>query len=304
MTNTESSSDPEKAERERLLKRTAELNQDEDFIAKLKDVAAAGKIALKANARIRLRFFLFRLNDISIFAVDVVRALRIASPDITRDRQIGAVRLLLENFDEIMPGVSSEQRKEITARFFGEMEAATLQKLSQYEKWACNQALIALFTVLETFFEEAVDAILIIEPKYLSEKTVTIREVLNPEGKSVVDDVRSKTVKAFAAEGLAKKFEFLENRLSMNKSDIFDWSLKTPEGARQLQNYDYNKLMSLNDNRNDVVHRDLMPISDIEELCGVANFFQSIVLNVTHLSARKFKVAIDFGFPPGAFSSV
>lgn len=108
----------------------------------------------------------------------------------------------------------------------------------------------------------------------------------------------------FGGLSLDKKLKYLEERLQLPIEEMFDWGrFKTPEAAARLRDWDHARLMRINGQRKDVVHRDVLRLSGVEELCDVAHFIQNLILSVGRLAKQKHGVYLDFGLGDGLLAS-
>lgn len=282
----------------RHAKTLEELNSDPDFVQKLKAFSEAAKAAQNFSA-IRIKRFLGRFTETSVFVKDMIEY-RKAVEEVAVEAKVRAMRQVLkDDISDIMPHMEDEQLAREFSRISSQIEVDIRKKVKRYDLWLINQSIVTLCTILDAFFDEAVDAALKKNPHLLynkqNSKQISLKEVIELEtSKQVSDHIRQKEVSSFSSQGLGKKLEYMKTKLGLTPSEICNWSYFNSEVQIELETWNLDTLREIYKNRNDIVHRDEKPYQTVDELCDIAHFFMRISLSTTFFLCKKFGISIDF----------
>ncbi len=271
-----------------------ELNSDPDFVQKLKAFSEAAKAAQNFSA-IRIKRFLGRFTETSVFVKDMIEY-RKAVEEVAVEDKVRAMRQVLkDDISDIMPHMEDEQLAREFSRISSQIEVDIRKKVKLYDLWLINQSIVTLCTILDAFFDEAVDAALKKNSYLLYNKQISLKEVIELEtSKQVSDHIRQEAVSSFSGKGLSEKLKYMKTKLELTPSEICNWSYFDSEVQIEFETWNLDTLREIYKDRNDIVHRDEKPYQTVEELCNIAHFFRCISWSTTFFLYKKFGIGIDF----------
>lgn len=272
----------------------AKLSSDPDFMQKFKDFSEAAKAAQNFSA-IRIRKFLGRFTETSVFVKDMIEY-RKAVEEVAVEVKVCAIRQVLKNdISDIMPHMEDEQLAREFSRISSQIEVDIRKKVKRYDLWLINQSIVTLCTILDAFFDEAVDAVMEKDPRLLYGKQVLFKKAIElGTSKQIGDYIRQKAVSYFSSQGLDKKIKYMNEKLELTPSEICNWSHFSGEVQTKFAAWNLETLRETYKERNNIVHRDAQPYQTIDELCDIAHFFVYISWSITFFLQKKFGISIDF----------
>ena len=272
----------------------AKLNSDPDFMQKFKDFSEAVKATQNFSA-IRIRKFLGRFTETSVFVKDMIEYRKAVEEEMIESKVCSIRQILKNNIRDIVPHLEDEQLAREFTRISLQIEVDIRRKVKRYDLWLINQSIVTLCTILDAFFDEAVDAIMEKDPRLLYGKQVPFKKTIElGTSKQIGDYIRQKAVSDFSNQGLDKKIKYMNEKLGLTPPEICNWSHFSSEVQTKLETWNLDTLHGIYNKRNDIVHRDKKPYKTIDELCDIAHFFMRISLSMALFLREKFEINIDF----------
>jgi hypothetical protein len=239
-----------------------------------------------------------RLTDAVLFIADML--------ELQAKTKEAIVRLKMQGVPELLPGLLGDLaggKKDAVERFvLRATQDEMRKKVEQYGPWTLNQGLVILCTRFDVFLEEFLDAIFRkrIELLYSAAeaKSITLKAIVEAGSvEAILGDFRDREIRAFAFEEIEKRFQYLERRVHIETKRVFDWSRFNENVAREFAGWDLKKLVDVYDARHRVVHRDQLPLTHIDELVKVNEFFERLIGNLTVLAREKHGLRADYEAP-------
>jgi len=234
--------------------------------------------------------FLSRMTDTFLFVRDLLDVLHAAGPQIVRRKMLGFPDMLRE-FASVLPDDGQTYLTKV-------MEHQFEKKIERYEPWLLNQGLVMLCTALDVFFEHVVDVIyrkkinLLYRPQ--ESRGIHLRDVVRLGSvDAVVADFRAEEVRRFGFLDTTKRLEYLSNRCQFDTRSLFDLTTFKQEVQEQLKDFNSKKLHTIYDDRHSVVHNDKLPISRVEELEAIKDFFDKLIWNTAREAERKHDLLLE-----------
>jgi len=162
-----------------------------------------------------------------------------------------------------------------------------------------NQALIISCTIFDLFLADSLSKI--IKQKnalklLASKEDITIYETIDHENyESIISDIQNKVLKRFDFLGIEKKIKILKN-LGLDTDLLFELKLHKAVVQDKYPNA-LKLLLEIYEMRNDIVHRNSLPIKQYEELSDLSSFLQSLIMEFAQAISNQFKIATDYQQP-------
>jgi hypothetical protein len=236
--------------------------------------------------------YLGRLTDTFIFITDLLDVYEVARKQMVTRKMHGIPDMLKEY---VKPQTPKEGIDFLTKA----VEVQFEKKVRQYEPWLLNQGLVMLCTILDVFFEHALEVIFTkhVQLMYRPDeaRNIHLKTVVELGSiEAVVADFRQREVRRFGFLDIDKRLQYLESRCKIPTKDIFDWASYTPEVQQQFKDWNTNKLQKIFEDRHSVVHVDKLPLTKRVELEEIKEFFDKIVLNLSRVAKKAQDVWTEF----------
>lgn len=238
--------------------------------------------------------FLSRLTDISVFSQDMLRFTSMGKEHLVRRHMTGLPELV----GRYLKADSEKQRAQMIVDVTEEMEKAFREKVKQYDLWILNQGLVMLCTVMDIFLETVLESILRSNVQILygvaGAKNIELKHAVELGSlDAIIDEIRKKELRKFSFEEIEERFEYLESKLGVRTTDVFDWRNQTDEAKEPLAGWNLDTLKEIYGKRHAIVHREALPIKTIDELSTIQSFFVHIVVNLGLLVCKKHNLPLD-----------
>ncbi len=238
---------------------------------------------------IRDFFFLGSLTDCLLFVSDTLQLYARGKDPIVRQKMYG-VPQLIDAYVKV--GAMSPDKLAAYQNFVVRgVEDLLRKKVAEYDLWIINQGLVMLCTKFDAFLENVVDVILTKKPELLysiaEAKTLELKRIVRLGSvEAIIGEIKAKEIRRFSFEEIGKRFEYLQSKLHIALSDVFNWALYVAEVSKKFAGWDLKSLMRIYTQRHSVVHRNDLPVQDFDELSTIKEFLEKLILNVT-LAAKK-----------------
>ena len=179
-------------------------------------------------------------------------------------------------------GISVERKIEEAEKIKIKISKQYENEIENYFPILYNQALIISCTIFDLFLFESYESIVNQAPAL---------EILLKKTDVTSDKNIEKILKNFDYSGIKDKIEKIE-RLKINMDIIFKLKLfknevqeKYPDGR--------NYLFHIYSTRNDIVHRNLLPIKKYSELSDMTTYLQSFMIEFAYHTGNQFNINTD-----------
>lgn len=159
-----------------------------------------------------------------------------------------------------------------------------------------NQALIISCTVFDLFLIESLKAITEKQKNVLkmlaNKEDITISEVIdNNDYENIFSTIQTKVLKRFEFSSAEEKFKIFK-KLGIDLSIVFELKLSKQE-VKDKYPGGLNYLKEIYQIRNEIAHKNLLPVKTYEELSDIAFFLQSLILGLSYAIGDHFKIRTD-----------
>ena len=268
--------------------------------ARLDEFAKNDPFTISVNAildkvpTIRQVRYLSRLVDTIVFVGDMVRAYHANKPRFLQRKMAGVESM---NLGQYLQPEADQRAVEFMAKV---MQVEFERTIGRYEPWMLNQGLVMCCTILDVFLEHAVEVITTVKPQMLYEsddsKEIHLKRVIELNSvEAVVSDVRQKVLRKFSFGSIEKRLGQLERRYKIPQPKLFDWSAFFPEAVEKFKGWGSTRLIAIYEDRHLIVHADRHPITSLDDLEVIKDFFEKIILNITRLTTSVHDIRNDLG---------
>ena len=164
-------------------------------------------------------------------------------------------------------GDPTEPSLETVEFLVNKMETATRERIEKhYPQRVLNQALVTYCTILDSYLDSTLDAVLQHNPKLLyglsGAKNIELKKVIELGSiDAIVREIRAKEIRNFSNGDIADRLDYFESKLAIQTDRLFDWEYSDKETDRPLEGLNLKTLENYYQKRHDIVHRDETPIS-------------------------------------------
>ncbi len=212
---------------------------------------------------------------------------------------VNRMKGLNDLFDEYQITIDSIP-KEAQAQFSENLNKAKNQAkidIEQYLPILYNQALVTIVTVFDVFLSDSLEVITNKQPNLIKtladEKDITIRQIVDAaDYQSIFELIQSKVLKRFDYKSIDEKITALK-KMGVDVDEALSFKVLKEEVRQRFPN-GLQFLIKYYDQRHDVVHRDKHVISTYEELEGIADFFENLLLSFGLALGKHFQIETDF----------
>ncbi len=182
-----------------------------------------------------------------------------------------------------------------------QIRGTNIKKVQEYEPILLNQNLVMLCTIMEIFFIHVLETIMIKDPRTIIglslEKNISLEQVMQLKTNSaVINDFKIKIIDHFSRQGLKEKFKIYA-KIMPNIDEVFDFSSFTDDAQQRLSTFNMAKLNEIFDKRHDIVHKNELPLKDLNGLDQVKDFFEKIIFNLSTIAMYKYNILLDIQEP-------
>jgi hypothetical protein len=250
---------------------------------------------------IKMFSLMSRLNGAQLFAKDTILLYQANSKALVKHKMRGVPELVSDRkFWKGPEGSPTEPSEAAVAYLIQEMEKTTIETVEKhYPRWVLNQCLVSFCTILDSFLDSTLDAVLQHNPKILygtsEAKQIELKKLVElGTVEAVVRDIRSKEIKSFSNGSVVERLDYFKRKLSIETNEVFDWRLTDEDTDRRLESLNLDSLVQFYQQRHDIVHRDATPIANIEEIDTVSLLFGNVGAKLAWLAHKKHGVELDF----------
>jgi hypothetical protein len=220
----------------------------------------------------------------------------------------GLLKVQMAGFDQTIDftsniwqeGLTVDQKIKATENIKARIEKQNQAEIDNYFPILYNQALILACTIFDLFLVESLKTIITEQKNTLktlaSKDDITIFEVIDCEDyESVSSKVQGRVLDRFDFSGIEDKLKTLK-KIGLDLDIVFQLKLSKKEVQNKYPNGEgyLKKIYGL---RNDIVHRNLLPIKSYPELSDISFFLQSLVIGIAHGISQHFNIEADFLHP-------
>ncbi|TKJ47818.1 hypothetical protein CEE34_01535 [Candidatus Aerophobetes bacterium Ae_b3a] len=248
---------------------------------------------------IRMIDFLSKLNDAYFVVYNTVNIVE------RSDVQSVIVNTMMQGTDQLLQELEDKrvfygdipQKTALKGLLTQRLKDANARKVQEYVPVLLNQNLVMLCTIMEIFFLHILETIMLKEPNVLvglaQEKRLSLQQVLSlKDYDSIIEKFRSKILDHFSRQGLKEKFKIYEN-IGLDINKVFDYPTYTDDAQKRLIGYDLSKLSEIFDKRHNIVHKNELPLKELNELAKTKDFFEKIVIKRSILTMDKYAILLD-----------
>jgi len=211
-------------------------------------------------------------------------------------RMHGMDKFIEEEFvqgNALLPSLTQKEKEETISKVKVGMEDANKKEVEDFLQILFNESLVMACTVFETFLQDSVSVIIDKNPQFLkslsAEKDITIPQIIDIANYSAIfTTIKNKFLRRFDFKSVEDKINVLI-KLGLSKEVIFTLGKKISPKFPNPEKF----LTTMFNNRNDVVHKDLLPIKTIDELLEVNEFLSHFFIKLSLDMFRRFGVMTD-----------
>ncbi len=215
---------------------------------------------------------------------------------ILKARMHGADQFIEEEFvrgNALLPGLSQEEREESIQKLKNAIKEGNENEVEDFLPILFNETMVMMCTVFETFLQDCISVLIDNKPQYLKslshEKDINIPQIIDASSYSqIFQIIKNKFLKRFDFMSIDKKISVFTS-IGLDREIIFKFNqkmiLKFPSPDKFLENI-FNK-------RNDIVHKDFLPIKTMDELFEVSEFLNYFFIKLSMDMFKKFNILTD-----------
>jgi len=193
------------------------------------------------------------------------------------------------------PRVTAEERSKKVAKAKIDMEILYRKETDEYIPIITNQALVQACTILDAFLCDCMRAITNYRPEELRKLAVNgditaIGAIDAKDDKEILKLIRDEVLKRFDFNGIRVKFKMFR-KLKINIDWVFEIKLPRRFVACYPDRFDF--LINAYQMRHNIVHKDEMPLKNLNSLFEITDFFSSLIFRLPFEIYRHFKIPIN-----------
>jgi len=239
-----------------------------------------------------------RLMRVYIFAEDIIHLLKAES--INKALLAQKVKTLDETLEEFnikkqnLPNELKEKIEEIVEEQKKFIEEYQLTIINQSMQIACSLFEAFLIESLKTIFESKEQTII----GLAEQKNIKLEEIINlGDYNKVISYFKEKILINFARASTKEQFEKYFGGLSFEIQNFFDMSNYKEKVQKTYAGWDLEKLISIFDERHDIVHNGEFPLKELEDLHIRKEFLIKLIMNISIEIYNKFKITNNLNLP-------
>lgn len=189
--------------------------------------------------------------------------------------------------------LTEEQKIEKFKLLRGKMEERHKQEIENFLPILFNQSLVMICTVFDNFLLDTLKVITKKKPETLKilskEEDITIAEIIeSADYRNIFSIIQGKVLRRFEFKGIKKKFETFE-KLGLTKGLMFSLS----ENMKIKYPNAYEFLIDIYKKRNDIVHRDKLPLRQYQDLSNIDYFLTHFTFHISLEIKKLFNIPLD-----------
>ena len=244
--------------------------------------------------------YLSKLNRTVIFLRDALKACqsREFQKMLLEERKAVREELLSElEYKKIFFHPDAETHKNLKNMVMEKMEQADEAGIKSYMPIIVNQNLVMLCTVMEIYLVHVLVTVLLKRPEIIvglaQEKNVTLKRVLELGNyDAVVEEFRDKVVEIFSFQGIKEKFNTF-SKIGITTESVFEYSGFPERVQKRFKGYSFTNLEDIFQKRHDIVHKNELPIRNIDELIVIEDFLEKTIINLSVKAKDKYDIPIE-----------
>ncbi len=182
------------------------------------------------------------------------------------------------------------------------IEENMVNEIEEYLPILFNQALVMICTVFEVFLADCFNVITRRQPRVLislaeqSDSEISIKEIINlGDYDKIFEAIQAKVLKQFDFRGIDGKIKTFK-KMTVNMDDIFKFKFHSSKVSAQYPEA-HKTLIEFYEKRNDIVHRNLLPLRNYQDLEHISGFFSYLLMSFGWVLSEKFRIPNDFPLP-------
>ncbi len=248
--------------------------------------------AAKALPQVRILHFIQKLND----AIQLYRHLHDLYGLYGKPRFAAGIDTDLSEYRMFLRSdLPEEDYRQANIQFKKEWKKQTLERIAKYEYQILNQGLVLMCTILDAFLDSTYCSVISANEMALQVELSSYSQGGNKDLENCTRDEQiASLTKKFSWRGIDKKIAAFE-RCGLDGTKIFSFWGSSEEIQKKFHSWGQSRLEDLYSQRHDVVHRDELPIRQIDELVDIYDYFCQLVIYVGYESSCNMKTATDLG---------
>lgn len=188
--------------------------------------------------------------------------------------------------------LSEEQIEKFANRSEKRIAESFRQKFYQSNKIVLNMSLVTMCTVLELFIEHIFLSIFDAKVETLltlsKGKSITLEQLLKFNNyDEVLTNFKRKYIDHITRQGIREILKAFD-AIGIDHNTLFSWSTFTSDVQSRFNGWNDERLIDIFNKRHSVVHQNELPISTLDELLLIKDFFTKLMLNLSLKTWHKF----------------
>lgn len=244
--------------------------------------------------------FLSKLNRTVIFLRDILKVCqkREYQSILLQERRVMRKEFLAElEHKKIFSHPDPETHKTLKHMVIKKMEQSDEAVIKSYIPIIVNQNLVMLCTVMDIFLVHVLVTVLQKKPQIIvglaQEKNIMLKRILELGNyDAVVEEFRDKVVETFSFQGIKERFTTF-SKIGIPTESVFEYSGFPERVQKRYKGYNFSNLEGIFQKRHDVVHKNELPIKDIDELRAIEDFLEKTIVNLSVRVKDKFDIPME-----------
>lgn len=199
--------------------------------------------------------------------------------------------------DFFKPGVSEVEKEAALKKTRDKIEEKNRRNIEEYLPILFNQALVMACAVLDIYLFDSLKVLTTKKPNILKglarEEDIKISDLIDlADYKKIFSHIQNKVLNRFDFVGIEKKLEIL-GRLGINIKNALGLKTHNEKAQREYAN-GYELLLDAYKKRNDIVHRDQLPLRSYADLSKISTYFDYFMSDLGFTAGRRFGILTDF----------
>jgi hypothetical protein len=173
----------------------------------------------------------------------------------------------------------------------------TKEDIEEYLPILFNQALVMMCTVFDVFLVDSLEVITKKQPKILHQladkSDISVTDIINiPNYDAIFKIIQDKALSRFDFSGIKDKVKTLD-KIGVDTKGVFNFKFQNDNPRKKFPD-SYGIFISCYEKRNDIVHRDKLPIKSPDDLEYIADLFADLIMNFGWEMGEHFDIPTDF----------